>query len=64
MTQQAVQKVTINEIQQYREKIITHGVAGVIEVYTALQEKGYTYAGWAKGVADYEIGRASCRERV
>ena len=52
MTQQAVQKVSSQELQQYREAIHTRGVAGAIEVYAALQEKGYTYAGWAKGVAE------------
>ena len=45
MTQQAVQKVSSQELQQYREAIHTRGVAGAIEVYAALQEKGYTYAG-------------------
>ena len=52
MTQQSVQKVSSQELQQYREVIHTRGVAGAIEVYAALQEKGYTYAGWAKGVAE------------
>lgn len=46
------QVVTQAEIERYRSDIRANGVAGVIRTYDALLEKGYDYAGWAKGVAE------------
>ncbi|MDO4641747.1 MAG: hypothetical protein Q4A84_08650 [Neisseria sp.] len=40
-----------NDLARYREDIRQHGVEGVIRVYSELLDKGYNYAGWAKGVA-------------
>lgn len=40
------------EIDGYRQDIRRHGVQGVIRMYADLLEKGYDYAGWAKGVAE------------
>lgn len=46
------QVVTQSEIERYRSDIKNNGVAGVIRTYDALLDKGYDYAGWAKGVAE------------
>lgn len=50
------QKVTIQELQAYRQKIENAEspkaqLQAVIDMYRDMQSKGYTYAGWAKGVA-------------
>ena len=50
------QKVTIQELKAYRQNIENAGTLGkklqaVIDMYSDMQAKGYTYAGWAKGVA-------------
>lgn len=52
------QVVTKSEIEHYRSDIKNNGVAGVIRTYDALLEKGYDYAGWAKGVAEAKGIRA------
>lgn len=46
------QTITQKDIQRYRNDIKQHGVEGAIRVYSELQQKGYGYAGWAKGVAE------------
>lgn len=43
--------ITLNDIERYRGEIKQNSVNGVIKVYAELQSKGYTYAGWAGGVA-------------
>lgn len=50
------QKITIQELQAYRQKIENAEspkaqLQAVIAMYHDMQSKGYTYAGWAKGVA-------------
>ena len=42
---------TVEVLQQYRNDIATNGVSSAINVYTTLNNTGYGYAGWAKGVA-------------
>ncbi|MDO4640656.1 MAG: hypothetical protein Q4A84_02990 [Neisseria sp.] len=46
------QTITQKDIQRYRDDIKQHGVEGTVRVYSELQQKGYGYAGWAKGVAE------------
>ena len=41
---------TVEVLQQYRNDIATNGVSSAINVYTTLNNTGYGYAGWAKGV--------------
>ena len=48
------QPLTSNDIQRYRDDIKHHGVEGVVRTYTDLLNKGYKYAGWARGVAQAE----------
>lgn len=40
-----------SDIIRYREDIKRNDVQGVIRVYSELLDKGYDYAGWARGVA-------------
>jgi len=49
------------DIDRYRKQINQNGITGVVKVYTELLDKGYDYAGWAKGVAaaDTVTGRAA-----
>ncbi|VEF00713.1 Uncharacterised protein [Neisseria canis] len=43
--------ITQQDINNYKDQINKNGVGGAISVYQSLQSKGYTYAGWAGGVA-------------
>ncbi|KPN71877.1 hypothetical protein [Neisseria sp. 83E34] len=43
--------ITQQDINNYKDQINKNGVGGAISVYQSLQNKGYTYAGWAGGVA-------------
>ena len=45
------QAISKNDIKRYERLIEERGVCGVKAVYLDLQRKGYTYAGWAYGVA-------------
>ena len=40
-----------SDINRYRDMIDRDKVQGAIRVYSELLDKGYDYAGWAKGVA-------------
>lgn len=44
--------LTQSDIDRYRQDIERNGVQGAIRTYADLLEKGYGYAGWAKGVAE------------
>jgi Ca2+-binding RTX toxin-like protein len=48
------EKVSAAQLNSYLTRINTGGVPEVIKVYQELQDKGYGYAGWAKGVATAE----------
>ncbi|MCX8749086.1 hypothetical protein J3U75_06775 [Snodgrassella sp. B3088] len=43
--------LTKQELDAWNKKIKTGNLAAIGEVYQALREKGYDYAGWAIGVA-------------
>ena len=45
------QAISEIDIKRYKDRIKKSGVCGVKAVYLDLQKKGYTYAGWAYGVA-------------
>ena len=47
-----VQPISASQLQQYREQVKAGGVDAAVKVYNELYNKGYGYAGWAKGVAD------------
>lgn len=49
MTQPAT--LTTAQLDVYLNRINTGGVTEAVKVYQELQDKGYGYAGWAKGVA-------------
>lgn len=55
------QKITSIELFNYRNRIKSGGAQEVISVYQELYDKGYNYAGWAKGVAtsESETGKAA-----
>lgn len=40
-----------SDINRYRDMIERDKVQGAVRVYSELLDKGYNYAGWAKGVA-------------
>lgn len=44
--------VTQEMLNRYRDDIDRNGVAGAVRTYAELMDKGYNYAGWAKGVAE------------
>ena len=48
------EKLSSAQLNSYLTRINTGGVPEVIKVYQELQDKGYGYAGWAKGVATAE----------
>ena len=43
--------LTTQQLIQYRNIIAAQGVDGAKQVYQSLYAQGYTYAGWAGGVA-------------
>lgn len=43
--------LTVAQIDAYDKLIQTNGVGAVKQVYGELYDKGFQYAGWAKGVA-------------
>jgi hypothetical protein len=45
------QSLTVDQLQQYSDAIDAGGVDAVGEVYADLYDKGYSYPGWAEGVA-------------
>lgn len=47
--------VSAEQLKSYLTRINTGGVPEIIKVYQELQDKGYGYAGWAKGVATSSI---------
>lgn len=53
--------ISVNQLKAYRQAVETRGVVGVVEVYAELYSQGYTYAGWALGVAagDTTSGQAA-----
>ncbi len=48
------EKLSSAQLNSYLTRINTGGVPEVIKIYQELQDKGYGYAGWAKGVATAE----------
>ena len=55
------QTITQKDIDRYSSMIIQNKVQGAVAVYEELRQKGYSYAGWAHGVATGEsvTGRAA-----
>ena len=45
------QPIYEQDLKRYRDMIDRDKVQGAIRVYSELLDKGYDYAGWARGVA-------------